>query len=67
MDQTWKELRKAMFRLLGMLLGGGAIPREAARARSNNGCWPMLLIPLIAILIFGVLLACGIFELRIKF
>ena len=56
-----------MFKLLGLLLGGGAIPREAARARSNNGCWPMLLIPLIAILIFGVLLACGIFELRIKF
>jgi hypothetical protein len=32
-----------MFRLIGLLLGGGAIPREAARARSNNGCWPELL------------------------
>ena len=32
-----------MWKLLGMMLGGGAIPREAARARSNNGCWPELL------------------------
>ena len=56
-----------MWQLLGMMLGGGAIPREAARAPANNGCFPMLLIPLIAILIFGVLLVCGIFELRIEF
>ena len=25
-----------MFKLLGMLLGGGAIPREAARAQNNQ-------------------------------
>ncbi len=56
-----------MWQLLGIMLGGGAVPREAARAPANNGCWPMLLIPLIAILIFGVLLVCGIFELRIEF
>ena len=50
-----------MWQLLGMILGGGAAPREAARAPANNGCLPVLLIPLIAILIFGVLLVCGIF------
>ena len=55
-----------MWKLLGMMLGGGAVPREAARAPANNGCWPMLLIPLIAILIFGVLLVCGVLELRIE-
>lgn len=56
-----------MWQLLGMILGGGAVPREAARAPANNGCWPMLLVPLIAILIFVVLMACGFFELRIEF
>lgn len=56
-----------MWQLLGMMLGGGAIPREAARGRANNGCWPMLLIPLIAILICVVLMAFGVFELRIEF
>lgn len=55
-----------MWQLLGMMLGGGAVPREAARAPANNGCWPMLLVPLIAILIFGVLLVCGVLELRIE-
>ena len=56
-----------MFKLIGMLLGGGAIPREAARARSNNGCLPVLLVFLVSILICVVLMACGIFELRIEF
>lgn len=50
-----------MWQLLGMMLGGGAVPREAARAPANNGCLPMLLFALIAILIFVVLLVCGIF------
>ena len=56
-----------MWQILGMMLGGGAIPREAARAPANNGCWPMLLIPLIAILICVVLMAFGVFKLRIEF
>ena len=52
-----------MFKLLGLLLGGGAIPREAARARSNNRCWPELLGIAIGI-ILGVIVtlavqACG--------
>ena len=52
-----------MWKLIGMLLGGGAIPREAARARANNGCWPELLGIFIGI-ILGVLVtlavqACG--------
>ena len=52
-----------MFKLIGILLGGGAIPREAARARSNNGCLPELLGIAIGI-ILGVLAtlavqACG--------
>jgi hypothetical protein len=48
-----------MFKLLGMLLGGGAIPREAARARSNNGCWPQLLGIAIGI-ILGVLVTLAV-------
>lgn len=56
-----------MWRLLGMMLGGGAVPREAARAPANNGCWPMLLVFLVSILICVVLMACGFFELRIEF
>ena len=56
-----------MWKLLGMMLGGGAVPREAARAPANNGCLPVLLVILVAILIFGVLLVCGFFELRIEF
>jgi hypothetical protein len=48
-----------MFKLLGMLLGGGAIPREAARSRSNNGCWPELLQILISIMV-GVLVALAV-------
>lgn len=31
-----------MWQLLGMMLGGGAVPREAARAPANNGCLPVL-------------------------
>lgn len=56
-----------MWKLFGMMLGGGAIPREAARGRANNGCLPVLLVFLVAILICVVLMACGIFELRIEF
>ena len=56
-----------MWKLLGMMLGGGAIPREAARAPANNGCLPILLVLPVAILICVVLMACGIFELRIEF
>jgi hypothetical protein len=48
-----------MWKLLGLLLGGGAIPREAARARANNGCWPELLGIAIGI-ILGVLLTLGV-------
>jgi hypothetical protein len=59
MDQTWKELRQAMWKLIGMLLGGGAIPREAARARSNNGCLPELLGIAIGI-ILGVLVTLAV-------
>jgi hypothetical protein len=56
-----------MFKLIGMLLGGGAIPREAARARSNNGCLPVLLVFLVSILICVALMACGILEVKIEF
>lgn len=56
-----------MWKLLGMMLGGGAIPREAARAPVNNGCLPILLVFLVAILICVVLMAVGFFELRIEF
>jgi hypothetical protein len=52
-----------MFRLIGMLLGGGAIPREAARARSNNGCRPGLLQILISIMV-GVLVALAVQACR---
>ena len=48
-----------MWKLLGLLLGGGAIPREAARARSNNGCWPELLQIFISIMV-GVLVALAV-------
>ena len=48
-----------MWQLLGMMLGGGAIPREAARAPANNGCWPKLLGIAICI-ILGVLLTLGV-------
>ena len=50
-----------------MILGGGAAPREAARAPADNGCWQILLVFLVAILICVVLMAFGIFELRIEF
>ena len=56
-----------MWQLLGMILGGGAVPREAARAPANNGCLPVLLVFLVAILICVVLMAFGFFELRIEF
>ena len=56
-----------MWKLLGMMFGGGAVPREAARAPANNGCLPVLLVFLVAILICVVLMACGFFELRIEF
>ena len=56
-----------MWQLLGMILGGGAAPREAARAPANNGCLPVLLVFFVAILICVVLMACGFFELRIEF
>ena len=56
-----------MWQLLGMMLGGGAVPREAARGRANNGCSPILLVFLVSILICVVLMACGFFELRIEF
>ena len=56
-----------MWKLLGMILGGGAVPREAARAPANNGCLPVLLVFLVAILICVVLMAFGFFELRIEF
>lgn len=56
-----------MRKLLGMMLGGGAVPREAARAPANNGCLPVLMVFLVAILICVVLMACGFFELRIEF
>ena len=56
-----------MWQILGMMLGGGAIPREAARAPANNGCLPVLLVFLVAILICVVLMAFGFFELRIEF
>ena len=56
-----------MWQLLGMILGGGAVPREAARGRANNGCSPILLVFLVSILICVVLMACGFFELRIEF
>jgi hypothetical protein len=48
-----------MFKLLGLLLGGGAIPREAARARSNNGCRPELLGIFIGI-ILGVIVTLAV-------
>ena len=56
-----------MWQILGMILGGGAAPREAARAPADNGCWQILLVFLVAILICVVLMAFGIFELRIEF
>ena len=56
-----------MWQLLGMILGGGAVPREAARAPANNGCLPVLLVFLVAILICVVLMAFGFFELSIEF
>ena len=48
-----------MWQILGMMLGGGAVPREAARGRANNGCWPKLLGIAICI-ILGVLLTLGV-------
>ena len=56
-------ISKLMFKLLGMLLGGGAIPREAARARSNNGCWPELLGIAIGI-ILGVIVTLAVQACR---
>lgn len=56
-----------MWQILSIMLGGGAIPREAARASANNGCWWVLLVFVVSILICVVLMACGFFELRIEF
>ena len=53
-----------MWQLLGMMLGGGAVPREAARAPANNGCLPVLMVFLVAILICVVLMAYGMGTVR---